>query len=332
MESLLLDLATVLNARFPQGGAHRHALPVGDRVLALVLRDYHRKSLRATPALLRPLADSGRIAFCPCKNTLISYLHDDAMRSYLKDAFHLSTAPFQLMEQDVLVDASGISPFYFESYRAVTYGTHKSPQAKWFRIHAAIGRMSHAVLGFALTPSSGAGTGDISHLVPLLDSIREAGFELRFVIADNGYLRFDRIMDVRERGATLIAPIKSRNRHRDGRVKLDYQSLEAFGERYPELYDELLRARQAIEGFFSMEKRRSNRLVSIGTSEERSLVAAGEHSGLFAARVNEFFIRMIRYNLTRVNMEEHLRDRRIRFSRGSMFSHVRETIGGDDVA
>jgi hypothetical protein len=269
IEEHLLDAAGLLNARYPQRGAHRHALAAGDRVLAFVLRDYHRKSYRKLPSLLMPFSAAAEIAFVPSKSTLIKYMQAEETLSYLRDAYLLTTAPFTLMEQDVIVDASGISPFYFESYRAVKYGGHVSPETKWFRMHIAIGRISHAVLGFSLTPSDGGGTGDITHLPGILDSVQAAGFELRYVIADNGYLDRERIDDVDRRGARLICPLKGRNHKSDGSAKDDLLPLSMFASRYPEIYDELTRARQAIEGIFSTEKRHSNRLVSIGTKDER---------------------------------------------------------------
>lgn len=327
--SLLADLASVINARHPQHGAHRHTLPAGDKVLALVLRDYHKKSLRATPALLKPIAAAGQIAFRPCKSSLITYFQDANTLKYLQEAFSLSTSPFRIMEQDVIVDSSGISPFYFESWRAIKYGDHKSPVAKWFRIHIAIGRISHAVLGFALTPCTGEGSGDASNLSGLLDGVQMGGFDLRYVIADNAYLDRERVADVSARGAFLVGPLKQRNRDKRGNVAPWLVSIERFAMLYPDLYDETLRGRQPIECFFSVEKRHDNRLRAIGTSEERAAVERQEHDGLFLARVNEFVARMIRYNLTCINMQEHLRNRHIAFSKGSVFSHVREMIEDD---
>ncbi|HVA34543.1 MAG TPA: transposase [Candidatus Baltobacteraceae bacterium] len=332
VQSLLLDLASVLNARFPQSGAHRHALAAGDRVLALVLRDYHRRSLRTTPGLLAPLSSEGRIAFAPCRSTLISYMQELETLSYLYEAHLLTTAPFRLMEQDMIVDSTCMSPFYFESYRAIKYGGRNTSKTEWFRIHLMIGRISHVVLAFEVTPAIGTGTGDISHLSPLLNSVEEAGFDLRYVIADNGYLDGARIDDVARRGARLVTPLKGRNFTTQGQVKSELLPLKLFANQSPEIYDELTRVRQIIEGVFSTEKRRSNRLASIGTKEEREQALRGNHSGLYLARVNEFYIRMIRYNLTRINVEEHLRNRYIRFSKGSLFSHVRETVEDDDVA
>jgi hypothetical protein len=331
IETQLLDIAAVLNARYPQSGAHRHPLAAGDRVLALVLRDYHRKSYRKMPSLLRPFAKAGEIAFAPCKTTLIEYMQSEDTLSYLREAYLLTTTPFRLMERDVIVDASGISPYYFESYRAVKYGDHVSPETRWFRMHVAIGRISHAVLGFNLALNDGHGTGDITHLAGLLDSVQAAGFELRYVIADNGYLDRKRIDDVDRRGARLICPLKGRNHRPDGNVKGDLLPLARFADENPEIYDELKRARQPIEGIFSTEKRHSNRLASIGTKDERERALIDASQALFYARICEFFIRMIRWNLTRINMEEHLRNRFIRFSKGSVFSHVRELID-DDVA
>jgi len=145
-----------------------------------------------------------------------------------------------------------------------------------------------------------------------------------------GYLDAARLADVERRGARLVTPLKGKNHNRDGSVKDDVLPLARFAAQCPEIYDELLRARQAIEGVFSMEKRRSNRLASIGTEGERE-ARRGGYAGLYRAQIAEFFIRMIRHNLTRINMEEHLRNRHTWFSKGSVFSHVREILD-DDVA
>ncbi len=68
VESLLVDLAIVLNGRHPRlPDAWRPNLPAGEKVLISVLRTQHNKSIRKFRPILKRLAAECKIAFAPLR-------------------------------------------------------------------------------------------------------------------------------------------------------------------------------------------------------------------------------------------------------------------------
>jgi len=332
LDELLLDLAGAIDGGKCNTPPGRPSLSAGEMIAVLVLRQHHKKSMRGTRALLTRRGLARNIRFLPCKNTLISYMASPKTTKILQKAFAITVRPFRLMEQDVVIDSSGFSPWFFECWRETDHNELSFAGTQWLKVHLAIGRLSKAILGFIMTPNEGKDTGDPTNLMPLLKRIRADDFDLRYVIVDNVYLDKERVNGVASLDAQLVAPIKKKNRDKHGNVHAGIRSVEAFARRNPELYDELLRARQPIEGIFSVEKRDENRIKAIGSALERGEAKAGRRDGLYTARLNEMWIRMIRRNLLQINIEEHLRNRRISFAKGSMFSHVREIIETDEAA
>lgn len=331
VEQLLADLASTINSRTAEPfGPGRRSLPPGDKVFVTVARAQHRKSMRKVQPILKRLEAEQKIAFAPSKGSLVAYNTSTELTRFLQDAFTLTTAPYRLMERDIIIDSSGISSFFVSCWRLSESGTTNiQPATKWFKVHIAIGRESRAILGFALTEHQGEGTSDHANFKPLVDGIVRQGFDLRYVIADNAYLSAENHDVCKGHGAMLVGPIKPRNYSKSGRPSNAIRAILALRDSDPALYDELCRARQPIEGVFSMEKRLDNRLAAIGTAIERTDWKNGRRDALYVSRQNEVLARMIRHNLNCTVTEEQLRNRRILYSRGSLFSHVREII--DDV-
>jgi hypothetical protein len=324
---LLIDLRAVLNERYPvEAFAHRPTLPAGDKVLVSVLRSLHRKSMRRIVPLLKKLVEAGSLVFAPVKTSQVTYNCDSELTRYLATAFAVVASPYTLMEQDVVIDSSGFSTFFVSCWRDSDYGEDDiRPGTRWFKVHIAIGRVSKAILAVVVTEHIGPGTGDDANLRPLVADLVRRGFDLRYVIADNIYLTAENFAFVKDAGARLVGPLKKRN-YAQGKPRPAVQELHAFKLAHAELYDELCRDRQPIEGVFSVEKRYDNRVAAIGSAEERKAAASGNGPTLFVSRQNEFWSRVIRHNVVRTVTEEHLRNRRIAYSKGSLFSHVRETV------
>jgi hypothetical protein len=230
------------------------------------------------------------------------------------------------MEQDIIIDSSGFSPRFFESWLVAKVDEIARSETRWFKVHVAKGRLSQIILAFSMTPCDGDSSADVVNLMPLVKAVISQGYDLRFVVADNIYLNSKLIQDVAIVGAMLIGLLKPRNLDRNGIAFASVRPIWEFPRANPELYDELTRARQPIEGLFSLLKREHGRVASIGTAEERRLEKAREHDGIFVSTINEMWVKIILRNLLRINLEERLRNRRISFAKGSVFSHVRETI------
>lgn len=327
VERLLVDLAKALNQDHPYFGEGRPPLPFGDIVLAMTLRAHHRKSMRGCQEILKRLRTEGNIAFAPCKNTLVKYNTDPESTKKLQAAFAYTVSPYSVMERDVIIDSSGWSPFFVSCWSLSEYGQNNIKiGTKWFKVHLVIGRISKAILGFVMTQNDGDGSADGTNLAPLVTEIKARGFDLRFVIADNLYLTEDNIKFCGELGATLVGPLKPKNYDKKGHPRPTIAPIHAFKVKNPELYDELCRARQPIEGVFSTEKRRDNHIAAIGTEEEREAFADGNGSSLYVSRQNEMWTRILRYNLNVTVTQQELYNRIVRYSEGTVFSHVREVV------
>lgn len=190
-----------------------------------------------------------------------------------------------------------------------------------------MGRLSQAILAFTTTPCDGEESADVANLMPLVKAVIGSGFDLRFVIADNVYINKKLVEGVAGVGARLVGPLKPRNYDSRSKVNSGVRPVWEFAIAEPELYDELVRARQPIEGLFSLMKRERGRIASIGTAEERALEKSAKHDGLFVSKMNEMWIKVVMRNLLRIVLEERLRDHRISFAKGSVFSRTRERVG-----
>jgi hypothetical protein len=349
---LLEDLVPVVNAAFPVVlGRGRRSLTPGEKVMAMVLRSQHTKSMRKFQSHLAELEEEGRLRFGPCKTSLVRYNGSTDTTRYLIEAYRIVIAPYRMLERHVIVDATGFSPRLVSNWLDHSAAVAQQlplldyrPETVWLKLHVIIGRISKVIIGFRLTPSSGPMSADATLFPYLLDDIMMNGFEPQFVIGDNIYLTPDNFEAARQHGAFLINPLRPRNWNaKTNTARGVAKHMAEFMEANPELALELTRARQAIEGIFSTEKNDDNHLAAAGTKLERKAMRAAAvkaleanpelagvltdvENGLYVSRMNEILIRMIRQVLRRtVNMELRW-NRRVSYRRGTMFGPVRDVV------
>lgn len=343
---LLIDLSRKLDLRHPRNSVGRPSLSPGQKALIIVRRTHERKSMRDFRGQLKRLQKDGIINFAPRRTAMVDYQTDAETIDLLLEAFDIVTRPYRLMESHVIGDTSGFSPFYIANWLDSKYGTENyRPGTEWYKEHVLIGRISKAILGFLITPHRGEGTGDSSNLIPMLRDLRSRDFDLvDTVIADNTYLIGDKFADVTSMGMRLVGPLKPRNFGKDEKPRKGMIDLARFADEHPDIYDDLVRARNAVEGVFWSQKRDDNHIAAIGTQAERAehaalLVAASqaeskegqEHwadaaaaSGLYKSRIVGFISRVLVQVLKRTVTMEHRFNRRISYCNDSVFSHVRE--------
>lgn len=355
IEALVADAARKLNRRHPATGAGRHGLPLGDRVALMLLRKQHRKSMRRFAPTMKRLAADGVIAFPVRKTALVAYNTSSDMTELLLETFEIVTEPYALMEDHGVGDASGFSPFYVSNWRDSNYGERNfRVGTMWFKEHVFIGRRSKAILAFSITPYRGEGSGDEANLLPMLADVRKRGFELLdTVIADNIYLTAANIAGCKDLGMRLVGPLKPRNvDKKTGLPRKAIADIAAFKAAEPKAYDELTRARQAVEGVFWNQKREDNHIAAIGTqaerethrdfvkmaeaakteAEHRDLADVTAQAGLYVSRLNDFLVRVILQVLKRTVAMEHKYNRKVSYEKGTKFSHVRDLSDENDVA
>ncbi len=359
VEELLVDLAQALNDRLGIPKVHyRPSLPPGEKVLAMVIRAQHESSMRKAQCLLKRLEAEGKLTDAPCKGTLIAYAKAEETTTVLEEAFAIATNVFKYLDVDVITDATGFSSYVVANWLDSNYGESDfRPGTEWFKLHLIIGRFSKAILGFYITPNRGEGTADSSAFRPLYRALISRGFNPRFVIGDNAYLIPENDALVSLFGGFLVGPLKPRNFTKKTKEPIGESArrIVAFKAAMPDVHDELCRARQAIEGIISSEKRMGNNFVAVGSAVERkqrdanmqalmdalkrkqdgeavsdeeiqALDEAVAWSVIFRSRYNDMLVRMIRQVLRRTNMVEQKWNQRISYTRGTVFSPIRETV------
>ena len=368
VEALLEDLAGVLNNDHPQRvGVGRPPLPFGDRVFLMVHRAQLERSQRKYHLHGRRLAAEGKVAFAPVKTSMIKYLKSGDTTGLLAEAHQNVISPLNVMERDFIIDATGFSPQHVSNWcdhqKAVREQGRTGRQVRldyrkgteWYKLHTVIGRNSHAIVAFVLTPDHGEQASDVALYPQLLEALLAAGFHPRYIIGGNAYLsreNWDLTQRLTDGQAQLHTPL--RNRNFDPRTRLPRgvaKLVEQFNRDNPELADELERKRSVIEGMFTTEKGHGgdNRMYAAGSKTERQQRKEIKHhlatdaeaaadadmrwlearSGMYTSRVNEMYIRIIRQVLRRTVALEMLYNRRISYRGGSVFGPVREIVPED---
>jgi Transposase DDE domain len=344
LPELLADLASVLDEQLRVVRRGHPSLSPGQRVLAMVMRVQHEKSMRKFRPTGRELEAAGLLRFGPSKSTLVRYNGSLDTLAYVARAYEAVVEPFTDLERILIADATG-----FSSRLVANWLDHSTAEAErravtdyrdetvWLKLHALVGRHSHAILGFRLTPPRGPMSADATLLPYLLEDAVAAGFAPQYVPCDNIYLTAANWGEARRHGAWLVCPEKGRNRSRKTGEPIGVaKEMARLRAAFPELVEELKRARQAIEGVFSVEKRADNHLGAVGTKDERrafrnalaghpgiaGVVSDVEH-GLFVSRLVEIYVRMIRQVLRRTVAMEHLWGVRISYQRKTKFPLVR---------
>jgi hypothetical protein len=322
-EELLLDLGEAVDRQFaiPTGRGRRELTP-GERVIALVLKYYQRKSIRVFNPEITRLASEGKLSFSVRKSTIIKYSSRGETLTALETAFNIAIQPF-CQETKFIVDSTGLSNRFVSNWINKKYKQEDiRPDTQWLKWHALIGWESKAILAYRLTPGEGSNTGDASNLEPLMKFIAESGFDNReYVIADNIYLFPKFFKQAQSYDLKLIGPLKGRNFTKAGVPRGYIQEVADFRERYPEEHDYLCRKRSIVESLFSVDKRKSNRFAAIGTEAERKTAL---ENPLFMSRRIEMACRVIRQVLEKTVEQELLRNRTVSYRNKTIFSHVRE--------
>ncbi len=108
VQALLADLVPVLNAALPAiVHVGRPTLSPGERVMAMVLRSQHGKSMRKFEDKAGQLEQGGLLRFAPCKSSLVRYNNSLDTLRHLVEAYRVVVNPYVDLERDLLVDATG---------------------------------------------------------------------------------------------------------------------------------------------------------------------------------------------------------------------------------
>jgi transposase len=124
---------------------------------------------------------------------------------YLYELIALSAQPLTSVEEDFAVDNSGFSTGQFMRWLDVKYGKEED-RRMWLKLHLTCGVKTNIVT--AVQVSDGYAH-DYPFFKGLIDRTVEAGFKMKEVSADKGYLGADNMLATLRHGAIPYIPFKT---------------------------------------------------------------------------------------------------------------------------
>ena len=129
----------------------------------------------------------------------------ESLTPYLKQLITESAMPLQPIEEKFAVDSSGFSTTRFVRWFDVKYGNTEDWH-DWLKMHLICGVKTHIV---PCVEMSGATANDSPFFKPLIDQAARAGFNMKEVSADKGYISMKNLQATVDVGAMPFIPFKS---------------------------------------------------------------------------------------------------------------------------
>ncbi|HSE16295.1 MAG TPA: transposase [Pyrinomonadaceae bacterium] len=183
----------------------RPRLPLSDIIFSATFRTYSTVSGRRFVSELREALAKGYLSKMPSYNSIFDYLKMESLTSYLKHLIAESAMPLKPIETSFAVDSSGFSTTRFVRWFDVKYGNNEDWH-DWIKMHITCGVTTHIVTSVEL---SSARMHDSPYFKPLIESTAKAGFTMKEIVADKGYISKDNLQTAVDHGATPYIPFKT---------------------------------------------------------------------------------------------------------------------------
>ena len=185
----------------------RPRISLKDMLFAVTYRTYTMMSARRFASDMRDALAKGYVKRAPSFNSVFTYSQMESLTPYLKYLIAESAKPLQSIETDFAVDASGFSTSTYVRWFDVKYGKNQSWQ-DWIKMHLMCGVRTHIVTSVEITRARKA---DSPYFKPLLEQTAKAGFNMREVSADKGYISMKNLQTTIDHGAMPFIPFRSNN-------------------------------------------------------------------------------------------------------------------------
>lgn len=205
LQALLYELCRNLPEPERRAGKGRPPLCLSDIIFSSVTKIYSTISGRRYQTDLRDAKARGYLAHLPHYNSVFKYLESEALTPYLYELITLSAAPLKSIETDFAVDSSGFSTGQFMRWLDVKYGT-KEDRRMWIKLHLMCGVKTNIVTSVEVSDGYAH---DYPYFKGLVDKTANAGFQMKEVSADKGYLGASNMLATLQRGAIPYIPFKS---------------------------------------------------------------------------------------------------------------------------
>jgi transposase len=205
LQALLYELCKNLPEPERRTGKGRPPLCLSDIIFSSVTKIYSTISGRRYQTDLREAKQRGYLMHLPHYNSVFKYLESEALTPYLYELITLSAAPLKSIESDFAVDSSGFSTGQFMRWLDVKYGT-KEDRRMWLKLHLMVGTKTNIVTSVEVSDGYAH---DYPFYKGLVDRTADAGFKMKEVSADKGYLGASNMLATLQRGAVPYIPFKS---------------------------------------------------------------------------------------------------------------------------
>jgi len=205
LQALLYELCRNVPEPEKRKGRGRPQLPLSDMIFSSTYKIYSTVSGRRFATDLREAKQRGYLSHLPHYNSVFNYLESEALTPYLNELITLSAAPLKSIESDFAVDSSGFSTGQFMRWLDVKYGT-KEDRRQWLKLHLMVGVKTNIVTSVEVSDGYAH---DYPYFKGLVDSTAKAGFQMKEVSADKGYLGATNMLATLQHGAIPYIPFKT---------------------------------------------------------------------------------------------------------------------------
>jgi transposase len=189
----------------PEQRTGRPRLSLSDIIFSSVFKIYSTVSGRRFSTDLREAKQRGYLSRLPHYNSVFRYLESEALTPYLYELITMSAAPLKAVESDFAVDASGFSTGQFMRWFDVKYGKEED-RRMWLKMHLMCGVKTNIVTSVQMSDGYAH---DYPFFKGLVDRTADAGFQMKEVSADKGYLGASNMLATLQRGAIPYIPFKT---------------------------------------------------------------------------------------------------------------------------
>ena len=205
LQALLYELCRNVPEPEKRKGRGRPQLPLSDMIFSSTYKIYSTVSGRRFATDLREAKQRGYLSHLPHYNSVFNYLESEALTPYLHELIKISAMPLKPIEEKFAVDSSGFSTGQFMRWLDVKYGS-KEDRRMWLKLHLICGVRTNIV---ASVEVSDGYAHDYPFFKTLVDRTADAGFTMKEISADKGYLGATNMLAALQRGAIPYIPFKS---------------------------------------------------------------------------------------------------------------------------
>ena len=238
----------------PAKATGRPRLPLRDLLFCTIEKFYYQQPLRVAPGLYRRSRAESRIGCIPSQNMPSLILRQPEVGPILHDLIAKSALALASVEDCFAVDSSGFRTTSFGDYCREKYGA--PAHNVWIKGHVIVGAKTQIIPKVIVTDGHAA---DSPQFPGLINGLVAAGFVMKEVYADKGYLSGENFAAVGEAGGTAFIMFKENSRGRGKKRGNRTPFWKDMWHRFqsdPSAYLERYYQREIVEATFAAIKKR----------------------------------------------------------------------------